>query len=51
VDADRVERVLFGLVAGRALAPSSKLEACSNADWTWRAQWAVPMAIFATSLP
>jgi transposase len=28
VDADKVERVLFGLVAGRALAPSSKLEAC-----------------------
>jgi hypothetical protein len=28
VDAEKVERVLFGLVAGRALAPSSKLEAC-----------------------
>ena len=27
VDASRVERVLFGLVASRALAPSSKLEA------------------------
>lgn len=26
VDADKVERVLFALVAGRALAPSSKLE-------------------------
>ncbi len=28
IDAEKVERVLFGLVAGRALAPSSKLEAC-----------------------
>jgi hypothetical protein len=28
VDVEKVERVLFGLVAGRALAPSSKLEAC-----------------------
>jgi hypothetical protein len=28
VDAEKVERVLFGLVAARALAPSSKLEAC-----------------------
>jgi hypothetical protein len=28
VDIDAVERVLFALVAGRALAPSSKLEAC-----------------------
>lgn len=28
VDADAVERVLFALVANRALAPASKLDAC-----------------------